>query len=231
MASTEQYQHVGGLDLGQAGDLAALSLDRIVPTTNADAAVHQIVHLHRWKPGTRYGTIVDDVHTFWRDKKLGDTPLCIDKTGVGAPVVDQFVHKGVIPIRAVMITGGHQWSYDENGRSYNVPKKDLVAVVQLLLQSGRLHVAAALAEAKTLVKELQNFRMKISAAMNELYGTWREGEHDDLVFAVAMAAWYSERVWLGGFESSNARADSGSIWGNDGDGVFQTDGDAFSDFA
>jgi hypothetical protein len=222
-------QHVGGLDLGQAGDLAALSLDRIVPTADPERSLHQIVHLHRWEPGTRYHKIVDDVHAFWKAKDLGDSPLCIDKTGVGAPVVDQFIHKGVIPIRPIIITGGHHWNYDDEGRSYNVPKKDLVAVVQLLLQSGRMQVAAALREAKTLVKELQNFKMKISAAANELFGTWREGEHDDLVLATAMACWYSERVWLGGFEATRTPETGGSIW--DADGVFQTDGDAFNDFA
>ena len=31
-------------------------------------------------------------------------------------------------------------------------------------------------------------------AGNEQYGVWREGKHDDLVFAVALACWASKRV-------------------------------------
>ncbi len=32
-------------------------------------------------------------------------------------------------------------------------------------------------------------RVKVSTARHEQYGVWREGKHDDLVFAVALACW------------------------------------------
>jgi hypothetical protein len=41
-----------------------------------------------------------------------------------------------------------------------------------------------------LVKELMNFRVKITAHANDTYDAWREETHDDLVLALAMACWY-----------------------------------------
>ena len=76
---------------------------------------------------------------------------------------------------------------------YRVPKKDLVGAVQVLMQNARLRVAASLAEAATLRAELQNFRMKQNAATaHESYEHWRDGDHDDLVLAVAVAAWFQQ---------------------------------------
>ena len=44
-----------------------------------------------------------------------------------------------------------------------------------------------------LVRELLDFKVKITAAANETFGNFREGTHDDLVLAVAIAAWEGER--------------------------------------
>ncbi len=35
--------------------------------------------------------------------------------------------------------------------------------------------------------------MKITVAGNDTYEAWRESDHDDLVLAAAMAAWYGEK--------------------------------------
>ena len=44
-----------------------------------------------------------------------------------------------------------------------------------------------------LVRELQQFQVKITQAAHETFGVWREGQHDDLVLAVALACWWAER--------------------------------------
>jgi hypothetical protein len=69
---------------------------------------------------------------------------------------------------------------------------ELVTALQLLLQHRRLHTSRGLEHAATLVKELENFRVKITAAMKEQIESVREGLHDDLVLATAMAAWVGE---------------------------------------
>jgi hypothetical protein len=57
-------------------------------------------------------------------------------------------------------------------------------------ETGTLRVASELPEAETLMNELLNFQVKITAAANDTYGAWREGTHDDLVLAVALTCWW-----------------------------------------
>ena len=95
---------------------------------------------------------------------------------------------------AVTITGGDTVSRDRE--DYRVPKRDLVSIVQVLLQSDRLKIARALAEAQTLTSELLAFKVSISLKGHDSYGNdvgpWRENPHDDMVLAVALACWYGE---------------------------------------
>ncbi len=72
------------------------------------------------------------------------------------------------------------------------PKRDLVAKVQSLLQTGALKIAETLALADVLTSELLAFRAKISRAGRDTYEAWRESDHDDLVLALALACWYKK---------------------------------------
>jgi hypothetical protein len=74
-----------------------------------------------------------------------------------------------------------------------VPKRDLVASVQAALQSGTLKFAADLPLAPTLIQEMLNFRVTISDAGHDSYSAWRENQHDDLVLATMLAAWWAQR--------------------------------------
>jgi hypothetical protein len=42
------------------------------------------------------------------------------------------------------------------------------------------------------VKELQGLRVKVNSAGRESFSAWRDGEHDDLVLAVALAGWRAQ---------------------------------------
>jgi hypothetical protein len=67
------------------------------------------------------------------------------------------------------------------------------AAVQTLLQNGRLQIAEALALAEVLKRELPSFRVKVDPrTAYDSYEHWREQDHDDLVLAVACAAWFRE---------------------------------------
>lgn len=149
-------------------------------------------HLERLPLGTRYPAVVERV-----EQLLGSAPLkgkrlalLVDKTGVGAPVLDGFVQAGLGPI-GIFIHGGDRVSLDRDG--YRVPKRALVSSAQVLFQGGRLKVAGGLKEAETLKRELLNFRVKIDGATaHDSYSAWRENQHDDLVLATAMAAWFRQ---------------------------------------
>ena len=56
--------------------------------------------------------------------------------------------------------------------------RNLVGTLQVLLQGQRLKVAPSLAEADLLVRELMNFRARVSTVEQQAE-SWREGDHDD----------------------------------------------------
>jgi hypothetical protein len=95
-------------------------------------------------------------------------------------------------IRPITITAGNEVAAD--GAGWHVPKRDLIGVLQVLLQTRRLRVAKALPHAATLVKELEAFRVKVTSKANESFESWRQRDHDDLLLSVAMAAWIGERA-------------------------------------
>lgn len=154
--------------------------------------------------GTKYTKIVERVHELVEISPLNEIPSCllVDKTGVGASVVDSFDHEGINPL-PVTIHGGSNVTM--RGRDIRVPKRDLVSTTQVLLQNGRLKIAEGLPEAETLKRELLNFRMKIDPrTAHDSYEHWRVGDHDDLVLATAMACWFRE-WWNAHFEAHYAR--------------------------
>jgi hypothetical protein len=202
-------QYALGLDLGQAHDPSALALleqSRPAPTAEASYACR---HLHRWQLGTPYPQIVKDVATI-----AGRLPYCtlaVDGTGCGRAVVDLFWQAALanVSIVPVLITAGHAVSQDEHGY-WHVAKTQLVSVVQVLLQARRLKVAPALPLAPLAITELSNFKAKITPAGSETFSAdWREGQHDDLCLAIALAAWAGEERMGGPWTVPEDRAGRG----------------------
>jgi hypothetical protein len=91
-----------------------------------------------------------------------------------------------------MVTGGLGESQADG--YFRVPKRDLIVGLQVMMQAGDLQVAKGLPFGSTLLKEMAEMRVRVSGAGGEEFGAWREGAHDDLVFAVALAAW-GARKW------------------------------------
>jgi hypothetical protein len=187
-----------GLDLGQAKDFSALGIIECIRATAADGAPGEVtnlncIHLQRWQLRTPYPAIVADVVKMINGLEPFRSPdakpvLAIDATGVGAPVVDLFKREQInAELNPIQIVSGSNVSH-EFGMT-RVPKRDLVSVIQVALQNRTLKIAKDLHEAETLSRELQNFTVKITDAANDVYGAWREGTHDDLVLAVALAMW------------------------------------------
>jgi hypothetical protein len=178
-----------GLDLGQAQDFTAVAAAEVIPS---EPPAYHLRHLERLRLGTPYPVVVAHVKTLLtREPLRGCTDLVVDATGVGPPVVDLLRDAGLSPV-AVTIHGGDTVSEEKGGDRWRVPKRDLVATLQVLLQTGRLKVAEALPDAATLVRELLAYQVKLSDRGHDSYNA-REGAHDDLVLAVALAVWWGER--------------------------------------
>lgn len=177
-----------GLDLGQANDYTALSV--LEQLHGEKEATYNVRFLERTR-GAPYPDIVKKVIAMMRSLGLDETALIADATGVGAPVVDLFRSAGLYPV-AVLIHGGDKCSSE--GGNWRVPKRDLVGVLQVLLQSSRLKVASKLKLGPVLQQEMLNFKVKIDpVTAHDSYSAWREADHDDLVLSVALAAWWGEQ--------------------------------------
>ncbi|MBI2401437.1 MAG: hypothetical protein HYV20_01590 [Gemmatimonadetes bacterium] len=187
--------YVAGLDLGQAHDPTALVIvERSPAATAADPVCYRVRYLRRWALWTPYPKIVADVRDLLECPPLkGATAgLVVDATGVGAAVVDLFEDAGrgvwVVP---VTITAGSE--AHEGFEGWRVPKRDLVGILQVLLQNRRLRIAKALPEAGRLLEEMEQFRVQITERGRDTYAA-AAGTHDDLVVALALVCWFGEMV-------------------------------------
>jgi hypothetical protein len=173
-----------GLDLGQAADFTAIA---IVEKTDGGLTVPHLDRV-RGLPYPKLVTITADLMA--KPELRGRSQLIVDATGVGRPVLDMLRSAELQPV-AVTIHGGAKVSGTR--RAPRVPKRDLVNCLLVALQGGVLRISSQLQHAATLAHELTEMRRKVSAAGHDSYGAWREGEHDDLVLAAALAVWQAER--------------------------------------
>ncbi len=191
-----------GIDLGKIVDYSAMAvterLVRLTPRTGFNDQeeaiqddVYQTRRLHRWQLGTPYPKIIQDVGEYIRSRNLQDAALVIDATGVGKEVLALFeiaYQRGLLGNYwpwGMIITGGR----DVHWKKRLVPKSELVSKVQAILQTERWKVVQS--EWTPILKaEMTNFKTKITSSGQETWESAREGEHDDLVLAVAMSCWY-----------------------------------------
>jgi len=188
-----------GLDLGQAQDYSALAVcmditDPTLPSTSKRKTLH-LRYLERYQ--LPYPEVVRRVKRYFEHPLLaGRAVLAVDATGVGRPVVDMMREEGFqlnMDLFPVLIHGGDREHFDKG--FHRVPKRDLVFGAQVALQEERLKFAAGMEHLNVLVRELRDFRVKIDPrTAHDSYSHWREGMHDDLVLAVALAVWAASKA-------------------------------------
>ncbi len=171
--------------------------------------VYDLIYLKRPKLGTPYDVIAERVADLAEKLEpkgafgeIGHVTLSVDGTGVGRGVVDMLRSeisrrrdKGYFPkvdFRPVTITGGESRPRRPRSRRdyWSVPKKDLVFPAVTAFQQRQLRIAGDVTDKEALVEELKNYRRNINITTgNMTFEPWREGDHDDLLFAVALALW------------------------------------------
>lgn len=186
-----------GIDIGQAHDPTAIAIVTKVTTRAAESQLehlnpeprprYEVQHLQRLKLGTPYPAQVDAIEAMLIRPPLNRLVprVLVDYTGVGRPVFDMFAGRHALRrAQGIVITGGRDTA--RNGNGWSVPKGELVAKLQALLHAGELRIAASLPDAPVLLRELQEFRVRFTEAGNATFNA-REGAHDDLVLALALA--------------------------------------------
>jgi hypothetical protein len=210
---TRKSNFLVGVDLGQSSDptaIAVLEHRKGVMDSGSDYERHiggttklqtpaefvDVRHLERLPLGLSYPAVVQHVANLLArpplraDENQRGAQLILDQTGVGAAVGDIFADAGMKPLR-VTITAGNETKWAGLDR-WHVAKTILISNVDAMLHTGTLRFASALSEADAMKDELQDFRRKLSDAGRATYAA-RTGRHDDLVLAVAIAAWWASR--------------------------------------
>ncbi len=163
--------------------------------------------IKRYRLGTTYMAIVGDVLRVCSRLELQPRPrLVLDATGVGVAVVEMFTSAlrdyPDIETHSITITSGESFSAVPGLTRSNlvargqwrVAKTQLIGAIRAVLESRRFKVSKdpttgkPIEFAEVLVRELQNFRERITEAANMTYEA-RQGTHDDLVLATALPVW------------------------------------------
>jgi hypothetical protein len=172
--------------------------------------VFDLVYLKRPKLGTPYDVIATRVAELVCElepkgafDEIGQITLSVDGTGVGRGIVDmlrsEFVKKKEraeytprVDFRPVSVTGSNTSLKrpDKSGGYWSVPKRDLVFPAVAAFQQKRLRIAKGIEDKNALVNELKNYKRVTNIATGGMaFEPWRESDHDDLLFAVALSLW------------------------------------------
>jgi hypothetical protein len=145
-------------------------------------------HLERYPLRTPYTDIADGVVGLMRSPALTAdeydpakhrvskprVELLVDSTGGGRAVTDLLKSRG-LRFKRITITGGEK-AHRSGGES-SVPKRDLVAALEVPFHTGELRVAEGLELWPTLREELLSFRRKINLkTAHDSYEHWRESD-------------------------------------------------------
>lgn len=194
-----------GIDLGKTNDYTAIV---VLEQREQDGEKrYEAVHLDRLPTGLSYPRQADRIVSLRdalhkeRDGSLEEwvgalsrprVRLVVDQTGVGQAVVDMLRDRG-LSLLAVSITGGDGVTISPTG--LRVPKRNLIAAVQVVTQTGRLKVPSNHPLSHNLVDEMLAFRQTVNQRGHDTYGNdWRQNPHDDMVLALALALWHAERT-------------------------------------
>lgn len=221
------YNYLIGVDLGKQNDPSAISICRrrmafgektSLPGTDAHIretapiiSRYDLQHLERIPLGTSYPDVVRKVGTLMDHPNIArQCFLVIDITGVGQAVYDMMIEAGMAPV-GVTITGGTSVTESKDG--YHVPKRDIVAALQIMFQSQQLRYPPPekikdpeVRQAyRQFISELKTFRPKPTKSGVTTFEAWRESDHDDVVLSVGILMWYARKIFGGGVRIPGSR--------------------------
>jgi hypothetical protein len=188
-----------GVDLGQSRDYSA-----VVVIDRASGSL-DVRYCSRLPLGMSYATQLRRLSQILaRCGPRGDNGglrVAIDRTGLGGPVLEMaWKLLTGYAVTGVSITAGTH--ANTAGRTWTVPKIDLVDSLALALESGSLRAASGLSDLDSLISELKGFSYASTEGATTM-GADAEAGHDDLVIAVSLATYLDSRI--GGGSHSRTR--------------------------
>jgi len=191
-----------GVDIGQVQDNTTVAIvERIrprpatglhhglLPVAKEEAAAMptklQLRHLERLPLGMAYPDQVETLGELLTRPQIRDVQTFLDATGVGLGPYQMLQRAGLRGMHGIKITGSTGAAKRVPG-GWHVGKAELVNAVQIEMQTGRLGTSMKIPHVGQLVHELREFRARQTVSGNLTFNA-REGQHDDLVLAVAYA--------------------------------------------
>ncbi len=150
-----------------------------------------VTWIERFPAGRPIPAVVARACELISDKRLANNyTLLLDITSIGAAPARVFEGRGVYP---TMVDLTNTTVEEHVGSTLRAPLRDAIGAAQVVLQTARLKVASELELAGTLVADLTAFDPKPVARNMDLRG----GRNGDLVFALAVALWWGDRLTWG----------------------------------
>ena len=190
-----------GLDLGQRRDPTAIAViersvriaDRPDPITWARERTirHEVRHLEVLPLGTPYTAVTKRTERLCQKlTQLGICTLVVDATGVGLPVIDSLKQTRT-EWRIMPVTIGHGFNQTQTDGFWRVPKRDLIAGLQLAFEARHLTISKHLKHTPDLIEQLTTMRATRRLTGVTQYASPTTG-HDDLALALSLAWWAIE---------------------------------------
>jgi hypothetical protein len=181
---------IAGLSRGLANDYTTLA----VVATFGEYEINKRYNLRlleRFK-GISSEKLVEQVMAFINKKPLKEnTSIAVDVAGFGKTLVDTFAKT---KLQYVMVSVTEDDAVISEEVNHRVSKKELISNLQFLFISERLRVKQDLPLSNIFIKELLGYRLKNTSQDHENQRVSKERNHDDLVFALALACWYGQEV-------------------------------------
>lgn len=211
--------------------MVSRNIQELVLGSGADRLVStiDIVHLDQWV-GLSYHEIVGEcARTLGHYKLSNNTDLLMDGTGVGDAVVELMIAAGLNPL-PIVVTGGQSVRevYQTFGsivppsgqrltgfrpmKQINVPKSELVASAQVVMQQKRVRLASGLKWTDELKRQLIHLSPKATTAGRTRYESDDIGINDDMAFCLMMTAWWSIRRMKDGVAEPDTAAKTLRDW-------------------
>lgn len=184
-----------GCDLAKSLDYTSFAVIEMAKDPKLGDYVYHLRGLDRIK-GVEYPKITELIITTvaklsWECKRTGagGPHLCMDASGLGAPIKDYLRQAGVFiggkQIFPVVFTGGESARFDVKSHNYNISKSLIISNFLSLMQHRRFDFAPGLEALPLLEKEIGSFKYHLTASGHTGFDA-ESGAHDDLICAVAI---------------------------------------------
>jgi len=185
-----------GCDLAKSLDYTSLAVIEMAYDPKVEDYLYHLVGLDRIR-GVDYPSIVDLIgKTADKLEQEGrwtttDGPhLCMDASGLGAPVRDYLKQNHTFNQAArrlwpVVFTGGEAARFDPKTHNYNISKTLIISNFLSLMQHKRFDYAPDLQALPLLEKEIASFKYHLTPSGHTGFDA-ESGAHDDLICATCI---------------------------------------------